>query len=168
MVVVALLFALPQALLQAQVDHWETIIYDNDNWSYFVPSSEIPNWNTLDFDASPWPSGEGGFGFGDNDDSTSIPAGTICLYQRIQFNVSDPSLIHQIVLNMLRRPSSQRARVMRAQIAQRDRVGRVEASVELVDAAHSHACMRKHTTLWCCVCARVCARACVCCALRCA
>ncbi len=97
---VMIAFALPQTLLFAQVDHWETIVFDHDNWHYFVPNSAIIDWNALNFDDSAWPTGQGGFGFGDNDDSTSIPAGSICLYQRIQFNVDDPSLIHQLVLNM--------------------------------------------------------------------
>jgi hypothetical protein len=84
----------------AQVDHWETIVFDNDTWKYFVPTSSINEWNSLNFDDTSWPAGQGGFGFGDNDDTTSIPTGTICLYQRIAFNISDPSLIHQLVLNM--------------------------------------------------------------------
>lgn len=86
--------------LNAQVDHWETIVYDNDNWKYFVPDNAVPDWNLLNFDDNTWPNGEGGFGFGDNDDSTNIPTGTICLYQRISFNVTNVSLIHQLVLNM--------------------------------------------------------------------
>ncbi len=86
--------------LLAQVDHWETIVFDNDTWKYFIPTSTINEWNTLNFDDTSWPAGLGGFGFGDNDDATSIPTGTICLYQRIAFNISDPSLIHQLVMNM--------------------------------------------------------------------
>ncbi len=51
--------------LNAQSDHWETIVYDNSNWSYIVPGASTPaNWTDPSFDASSWNSGTGGFGFG--------------------------------------------------------------------------------------------------------
>ncbi|MEN9334566.1 MAG: hypothetical protein RLY35_1746, partial [Bacteroidota bacterium] len=95
-----LLFVLISGCLESQVNHWETIVYDQSNWSYFVPNAAISEWNTLNFNDDIWPTGQGGFGFGDNDDNTVIPSGSICLYQRFVFDIANPSLIHQLVLNM--------------------------------------------------------------------
>ena len=53
--------------------HWETAIFAEDYWEYFVPSSEVPsNWNEIGFDDSEWSIGPGGFGYGDGDDGTII------------------------------------------------------------------------------------------------
>jgi hypothetical protein len=86
---------------KAQVDHWETIVYDNSTWSYTVPTaSTATNWISPTFDASAWSTGSGGFGFGDGDDNTSLPTGTIAVYQRISFNISNLSAIQKFILNM--------------------------------------------------------------------
>ena len=54
--------------------HWETAIYAEDVWSYFVGTNAPPdNWNELSFDTSNWSSGQGGFGYADEDDNTVIP-----------------------------------------------------------------------------------------------
>ncbi len=87
--------------LNAQSDHWETVVNDNSNWSYSIPSAATPNtWISPSFDASAWSVGPGGFGFGDSDDNTPIPASTISVYQRITFNVVDISLITKAIFNM--------------------------------------------------------------------
>ena len=40
--------------------HWETAIYTEDTWYYFVGTSAPPtNWNDLDIDESSWSSGPG-------------------------------------------------------------------------------------------------------------
>jgi len=55
------------------VDHWETIVFNDDNWSYKIGSENIPlNWIEEDFDASQWETGRGGFGYGDGDDNTVL------------------------------------------------------------------------------------------------
>jgi hypothetical protein len=87
--------------LNAQSDHWETVVNDNSNWSYAIPSAATPNtWISPSFDASTWSVGPGGFGFGDSDDNTPLPANTISVYQRITFNVVDISLITKAIFNM--------------------------------------------------------------------
>ena len=69
--------------------HWETAIYAEDTWHYFVGTNPPPaNWSEIDFDASSWSSGPGGFGYGDGDDNTTIP-NTLAVYFRKSFQVSD-------------------------------------------------------------------------------
>ena len=54
-------------------DHWETAIFADDNWNYIIPSQEpSSDWNTVMFDDSDWSIGPGGFGYGDNDDGTTV------------------------------------------------------------------------------------------------
>ena len=79
-------------------DHWETAVYANNNWSYTLPVTELPeNWNSIDFDDSAWLSGPGGFGYGDEDDGTEIDT-TISVYMRHTFDVVDPDkLVHAVL-----------------------------------------------------------------------
>ena len=67
--------------------HWETAIYAEDTWHYFVGTSATPsNWNDLDFDENNWYSGQGGFGYADGDDNTTIP-NTLAVFFRKSFQV---------------------------------------------------------------------------------
>ncbi|MDP4798028.1 MAG: CotH kinase family protein [Crocinitomicaceae bacterium] len=87
--------------LNAQSDHWETVVYDNSTWKYLIPTASTPtNWISPSFDASSWNSGIGGFGFGDGDDNTALPNGTISVYQRFTFTIIDVSLLTKAILNM--------------------------------------------------------------------
>lgn len=84
----------------AVIDHWETIVYENDTWRYLVPTSNVPsNWNTLAFNDASWQTGSGGFGFGDGDDNTIIPQ-TVSCFQRIVFNVVDIAALDALVFNI--------------------------------------------------------------------
>jgi hypothetical protein len=85
----------------AQTNHWETAVYDSSNWTYIVPNASTPsNWIEPTFVPSGWSTGQGGFGFGDGDDNTTLPAGTVCVYHRITFNVNAVSNITKAILNM--------------------------------------------------------------------
>ena len=45
----------------AVVDHWETVVYADDIWSYLVPTAPVdPWWCTVGFDDSSWNTGPGG------------------------------------------------------------------------------------------------------------
>jgi hypothetical protein len=82
------------------VNHWETIIFNNDNWKYFVGFSEPdPGWRQLSFNDASWMQGPGGFGYGDNDEITVIPVCT-SVYLRIKFNVTDTGTIASALLSM--------------------------------------------------------------------
>ena len=68
--------------------HWETAVYAEDTWSYFVGTNPPPdNWNQLNFDTNSWDTGQGGFGYADGDDNTVI-ANTLSVFFRRSFNIA--------------------------------------------------------------------------------
>ncbi len=84
---------------QLDVDHWETAVFAEDTWNYRIGNSEPPsNWMEPAFNDSSWPTGTGGFGYGDGDDNTTIGQ-AISVYLRIDFNVIDLSNIEMAVLH---------------------------------------------------------------------
>ena len=85
---------------QAAVDHWETIVYNDDARRYIVPSAQPSAlWTQISFNDAAWLQGPGGIGYADGDDNTSInPA--ISVYQRLAFNVVDINKIEGGVLNI--------------------------------------------------------------------
>lgn len=95
-----LMLLLSGSISFTQVDHWETVVYENDTWRYLVPVAAVsPAWNTIGFNDASWNTGPGGFGFGDGDDNTTIPS-TISCYQRITFNIVDANAVDQAVFNI--------------------------------------------------------------------
>ena len=98
---IILLLLVSSSISWAQsVNHWETVVYAADTWSYFVGKSEPPaNWNTLGFVDTIWSNGAGGIGYGDGDDATEIEA-TISLYMHIKFSILDTVVISKAVFNM--------------------------------------------------------------------
>ena len=86
---------------QAQINHWETILYDSTLWKYQVPNiNTSANWINPSFDDSNWNSGQGGFGFGDNDDLTTIPNTSSVVFLRKTFNVSNLNTILALALHI--------------------------------------------------------------------
>ena len=80
------------------VDHWESVIYNTDQWNYFVGSSEPSSqWIQPSFDASAWLVDQGGFGYDDGDDNTTIAA-TSSVYIRKSFNLIDTAVIQYLIL----------------------------------------------------------------------
>lgn len=74
------------------VDHWEGIVEASDIWKYLIPVSELPvEWTNPGFDDSMWSSGPGGIGYGDGDDSTLVPDGTLSVFMRKSFTLSKAS-----------------------------------------------------------------------------
>lgn len=97
LLVVFLLFGI---ISKAQVNHWETAVYENDMWRYVVPTAEPDtNWRKVSFNASSWLQGQGGFGFGDGDDSTVITT-NVSVFHRISLTVADTSKIESAILNV--------------------------------------------------------------------
>ena len=67
-----------------------SIVNQGDIFQYLIPTSEPnPNWKNLDFDDSNWLQGGSGFGYDDGDDETITPDGTLSVYLRKPFNISD-------------------------------------------------------------------------------
>ncbi len=98
-----LLLSLYGLLAQAQdscINHWETVIYANDNWRYVTDSVfQDQNWKLLSYNDSIWTEGNGGLGYGDNDDSTIVPNCKI-LYLRKKFILQDTGVICTALLSI--------------------------------------------------------------------
>ena len=78
---------------------WRTAIYPDDNWFYLVPETEPEaDWNMLGYENSNWINGQGGFGYGDDDDGTIIDQ-TISVYLRKSFSVENTSLFEEAILH---------------------------------------------------------------------
>jgi hypothetical protein len=89
-----------QSVFSQSINHWETAIYPSDNWRYRVNETATPTgWNLSNFDDSQWSLGQGGFGYGDNDDATTVP-NCISVSIRTTFNVSDINEIAMAVLSV--------------------------------------------------------------------
>ncbi|HMN32410.1 MAG TPA: CotH kinase family protein [Chitinophagaceae bacterium] len=80
--------------------HWESVVLANSNFKYTIPNASIANWNTLGFNDVSWSSGPCGIGFGDNDDATILPNGTVTVYVRKSFNLIDTSVILNGIFNI--------------------------------------------------------------------
>lgn len=88
-------------IIIAQTDHYETVVRDTQQWKYIVPTATTSvNWNQPNFDASTWQTNAGGFGFGDNDDGTIIPNGSVSVYMRKSFNITDINALTKIIFHM--------------------------------------------------------------------
>ncbi|MBI3233083.1 MAG: chitobiase/beta-hexosaminidase C-terminal domain-containing protein, partial [Bacteroidetes bacterium] len=82
------------------VDHWETPVWYNNVWKYFVgKTAPSASWKDVAFNDSLWLNGKGGIGNGDNDDSTII-AKTLSLYMRQKFDLVDTAKIANMILSM--------------------------------------------------------------------
>jgi glucose/arabinose dehydrogenase len=82
-------------------------------WKYLDDgSNQMTAWREIDFDDSAWPSGGGEFGYGDDDETTTIDCGAsapVCnsnnratTYFRHTFSLDDPSLVAALDLALLR------------------------------------------------------------------
>ena len=80
---------------------WETIIHMGDTLKYIL-GSDYPgaNWKIPGFDDSNWSIGRSGIGYGDNDDNTPIPKGTISIYIRKKFFIENKKTIRYAVFHM--------------------------------------------------------------------
>ncbi len=88
------------------VDHWETVVYDYQTWKYFVGTYEPDTtWRHLSFNDDSWLQGQGGIGYGDDDDGTDISdtpdfEPPLSLYLRKKFEIFDTAKISDFTLNV--------------------------------------------------------------------
>ena len=96
---IVLIFIFPP-IGRAQIDHWETVVYEDDTWNYLIPTATVPAaWNTLGYNTAGWLSGQGGFGYGDGDDNTTF-GNTASCYQRIVFSITDINAIESALFHI--------------------------------------------------------------------
>ena len=82
-------------MLSQNIDHWETVVFEDDSWKYLEGTFEPDtNWRKLAFNDASWLQGIGGVGYGDGDDNTIINPVT-SLYLRNTFTIIDTSEISE-------------------------------------------------------------------------
>ena len=97
---ILLFLSLPFLSLSQNIDHWETVVFDNDSWKYLEGTYEPDtNWRKLTFNDASWLQGQGGVGYGDADDNTIINPVT-SLYLRKTFAIIDTSEIAEAILHI--------------------------------------------------------------------
>lgn len=88
------------------VHHYETAIYAGVPWKYVIPDSInndttlYTNWRNVNYNDNTWSSGLCSIGYGDNDDSTTIPNPTTSIYLRKYFSITDTSAISKALLHI--------------------------------------------------------------------
>ena len=61
--IVFLFLVFPSILFSQTIDHWETVIFEDDIWRYLEGTSEPDtNWRKINFNDSNWLQGLGGGG----------------------------------------------------------------------------------------------------------
>lgn len=86
------------SLLWGQIHHWEALVKEDNQWHYIIPEEEpTTDWKSREVAPTGWLVGPGGFGYGDNDDNTILPAALSC-YQRINFSINNKQKIRQALL----------------------------------------------------------------------
>ena len=82
------------------VDHWEMPVNAFSSWRYASGSTSIDtNWRNQSFNQNIWASGNGGIGFGDGDDNTTIAVGPSVMMRKT-FSIPDTSQILKAILMM--------------------------------------------------------------------
>tara|TARA_B100001057_G_scaffold275477_1_gene275709 strand:- start:16593 stop:20087 length:3495 start_codon:yes stop_codon:yes gene_type:complete len=78
-----------------------TLINQGDIFKFDIPNTEPnPNWKNLNFNVSSWANGATGFGYSDGDDNTTIPYGTLSVYLRKNFNITNVDDIISLILDI--------------------------------------------------------------------
>lgn len=86
---------------ELSAENWETAVFEDDVWSYVIPdATTATDWMNSNYDDSGWMTGQGGFGFGDDDDATTIDETSVAVYTRMRFSVSDISTIIGAILHV--------------------------------------------------------------------
>lgn len=80
--------------------HWECAVLPNTNFKYIIPNAAMPGWTAINYNDAAWTTGQCGIGFGDNDDVSVVPNGTISFYVRKTFNLVDTSTILNGIFNI--------------------------------------------------------------------
>ncbi len=81
--------------------YWETVIRQNDQTKYLVPNSAVTTqWIRNDFDDSNWQTGNFGIGYGDGDDVTIVPDGSISVFTRTSFTIEELATVERMLFHI--------------------------------------------------------------------
>lgn len=86
---------------ESDIDHWEQPVDEFTAWSYIIPDATIPtSWVSAGYDIDDWSSGLASIGYGDGDDATVVPDGTLSIYLRHTFSIDDTALIGDAMFSL--------------------------------------------------------------------
>ena len=100
-ITIILLISISNSASAQTIDHWETVFFNNNTFSYYtnVEGTAPSEWIDLGFDDSAWRTGTGGIGKSDGDDNTEIEQ-CISVFMRTNFTITDLSTIVDGVLHV--------------------------------------------------------------------
>lgn len=68
---------------------------------YLIPDATLSqNWMSSDFDDASWAEGPSGFGYGDGDDATTVPEGTISVFARHNFTINSLEGLEALIFDI--------------------------------------------------------------------
>jgi len=80
--------------------HWESIVTETDEFRYQLPKEEpTEDWTVLNYNDQSWGIGNGGFGYGDNDDNTVV-ASTKSMFLRRKFTIPASVTFKNLILDI--------------------------------------------------------------------
>ena len=86
---------------RGQLTYPRTLITEGDLFKYIVPTSSVSsNWTSINYNDNSWSEGSSGFGYSDGDDNTYIPYGTLSVFTRKDFTISDINNIVSLILDI--------------------------------------------------------------------
>ena len=87
--------------LEASNIYWETVVRRGDATKYITPNAPVSNdWINPGFNDNTWQNGTFGIGYGDGDDLTEVPSGTISVFTRNTFTIDDVSEVSKLLLHI--------------------------------------------------------------------
>jgi hypothetical protein len=86
---------------RGQLTFPRTLINQGDTFKYISPTSSVPNiWTGVNYNDNTWFEGPSGFGYSDGDDATNLDNGTISVFLRKDFTISNIDDIVGLVLDI--------------------------------------------------------------------
>jgi hypothetical protein len=86
---------------RGQLTFPRTLINQGDTFNYITPNSSVPDiWTGINYNDNSWLEGSSGFGYSDGDDATILGNGTISVFIRKDFNISNIDDIVGLVLDI--------------------------------------------------------------------
>ncbi len=80
---------------------WETRVEEESQIRYTIPNAQTSaSWIEPGFDDSGWTTGQYGIGYGDNDDVTVVPNGTLSIFTRAEFTIENPASVNNLMLHV--------------------------------------------------------------------
>lgn len=86
---------------RSQVSYSRTLINHGDVYKYLIPNAEPDsNWKSVNYNDAVWAEGPSGFGYADGDDATIIPSGSLSVFLRKNFTITDLDQLTSLILDI--------------------------------------------------------------------